>query len=200
MKLIHSPVSPFVRKVHVTILETGLADQVELVEVATLATKSAPEAVAANPLGKIPALIRDSGPALHDSRVINRYLNDLAGANLYPEARKWEVQVLESMADGIMDAGVLMVYEHRLRPAEMVFDDWVEAQWGKITRTLEVIDDRWMSHLAGPLDAAQIAVGCALGYLDLRHDAREWRKGHGALDDWYAAFSERPSMKETSPL
>ena len=56
-----------------------------------------------------------------------------------------------------------------------------------------------MSHLRGPIDAGQIAVGCALGYLDFRHGAREWRKGRGALDDWYAAFAERPSMKATMP-
>lgn len=199
MQLIYSPASPFVRKVCVLMEEVGLADQIEKLSVATSALNTAPEAAAANPTGKIPALIRTDGPAIYDSRVICRYLDDKAQSGLYPEARLWEVLTLEATADAIMESGVTMVYEARLRPAEKVFDGWVEAQWGKIERALSVINERWMSHLNGPLDMSHIAVACALGYLDFRMDDRGWRKGNDALDDWYAAFSQRASMTATAP-
>lgn len=199
MKLISSPASPFVRKVRVVLHETGLADQVEERVVATTPLATAPEVAAANPMGKIPALIRDDGPSIYDSRVITRYLDSKAGGGLYPESRIWEVLTLEATADGIMDAAVSITYEGRLRPQNMQSEDWKEAQWAKIARSLDALGKLWMSHLSGPLDAGQIGVGCALGYLDFRHDARGWRKGRGALDDWYAAFAERPSMKASRP-
>ncbi len=198
MKLIHAPASPFVRKVRVTLIACNMADRVELVPVATTALATAPAARAANPLGKIPALIRDDGPALHDSGVICRYLDTLAGAGLF-DPTDWAAMTLESLADGIMEAGVLMVYETRLRPPEAQFAPWVEAQWGKITGALDDIEANWMGYLDGPLTGAQIAVGCALGYLDFRHGARNWRAGRGGLDDWFAAFSQRDAMLATQP-
>ena len=199
MKLISAAASPFVRKVRVLLRETGQTDDVEEITVATSPLATADEARAANPVGKIPALIRPDGVALHDSRVITRYLDARANAGLYPEARIWEVLTLESMADAIMDAAVSISYEGRLRPPEHQSQDMMDAQWGKVVSALNVINERWMSHLAGPLDASHIAVGSALGYLDFRHDARHWRKGVDALDDWYAVFSERDSMKATAP-
>lgn len=199
MKLISASASPFVRKVRVVLHETGQAGSVEEVQVATSPLDTASEARAANPVGKIPALIRPDGPALHDSRVITRFLDARAGGGLYPEARIWEVLTLESMADAIMDAAVLITYEGRFRPPEHQSANWMDAQWAKIRAALEAINSRWMSHLAGPLDASQIAVGCALGYLDLRHDDRGWRSGVDALDDWFAVFAERESMKATAP-
>lgn len=199
MQLISSPASPFVRKVRVLIREAGLEGRVEEVPVATTALKSDPQAIAANPLGKIPALIRDDGPSIYDSRVICRYLDAQAGAGLYPEARIWEVLTLEATADAIMEACVLMTYEGRLRPEAQQSPEWVEAQWGKASRAISAINTRWMSHLAGPLDMAQIAVGCALAYVDFRHEARNWRAGNDALARWEEAFRERPAMAATAP-
>ena len=199
MKLISSPASPYVRKVRVLIHEAGLTDQVQELPIKTTPMDTAAEVAAANPLGKIPALIRDDGPAIYDSRVICRYLDDRAGVGLYPESRLWEVLTLEATADGMLDSAIGMVYEKRFRPENMQSEDWIEAQWAKITRALDALGKMWISHLSGPLDMGQVAVGCALGYLDFRHDAREWRKGRGALDDWYAAFAERPAMKATEP-
>ncbi|MDU8927662.1 glutathione S-transferase [Alisedimentitalea sp. MJ-SS2] len=199
MQLIYSPASPFVRKVRAMLIETGQQEDVELAPVQTAPTAVADEARAANPTGKIPALIRSDGPAVYDSRVITRFLNDRAGGGLYPDARIWEVLTLEATADAIMDAAVLVTYESRLRPPEHRSEEWIEAQWGKVANAVKAVNDRWMSHLNGPLDMAQIAIACALGYLDFRHDARGWRKGNDALDDWYAVFSERESMKETAP-
>ncbi|PYC47480.1 glutathione S-transferase [Litorivita pollutaquae] len=199
MQLIYSPASPFVRKVCVLMEEAGIADQISKLPVATTALATAPEALAANPTGKIPALTRTDGPAIYDSRVICRYLDDRAESGLYPDTRLWEVLTLEATADAIMESGIAMVYEARLRPPEKQFDGWIEAQWGKIARAVSVINERWMSHLNGPLDMSHIAVACALGYLDFRMADRAWRKGNDALDDWYATFSQRPSMQATEP-
>ncbi|SEL28804.1 Glutathione S-transferase [Roseovarius azorensis] len=199
MKLISSPLSPFVRKVRVLLLESGLADQVEVVDVTTTPLATDAQAAAANPLGKIPALIRDDGPAIYDSRVITRYLDARAGAGFYPDSRLWEVLTLEATAEGIMEAALSMTYEARLRPEELRHAPWVEAQWAKAARALDAVNARWMSHLAGPLDMSHIAMGCALGYLDFRHDARGWRHGNETLADWYAGFASRDSMTKTAP-
>lgn len=199
MKLISAIPSPFGRKVKVLLYETGLIEQVEISAITTTPIQTDPSAKSANPLGKIPVLARDDGPALYDSRVITRYLDAKANADLYPDARIWDVLTLEATADGILDAALAMVYEHRIRPPELVLDSWVEAQWEKVVRAVDALNERWMSHLSGPLDMSHIAVGCALGYLDFRHSDRNWRKGNDALDDWYAVFSERDSMKATAP-
>jgi len=201
MRLFHSPTSPFVRKVMVVLHETGQLGDVTLVPASGTAIAPGTMPLSLNPLGKIPALERADGPALYDSRVICRFLADRAGAPLYPGgARQWDTLTLEATGDGIMDASVLMVYEARARPEHLRSTDWVEGQWAKIGRALTVLETRWISHLRGPLDIGQIAVGCALGHLDFRHGARNWRQGRGALDDWFAAFSARPSMTATAPV
>ncbi|MCB2095563.1 MAG: glutathione S-transferase [Rhodobacteraceae bacterium] len=200
MRLYHSPTTPFGRKVAVLLHETGQLDEVDVVNVA--GTPMAPEGMplAQNPLGKIPVLERDDGPALYDSRVICRYLDARAGGRLYPAApRLWETLTLEATADGMLDAAVLMVYEARLRPEEKRSAEFVEAQWGKVARALDALESRWTGHLTGPLDMAQIAVGCALSYLDFRLDSRRWRDGRAQLAGWFAGFAERPSMKATEP-
>lgn len=199
MQLIMSPASPFVRKCRVLIREANLMDTVQEVSVTTTPLATPPEVISANPLGKIPALIRTDGPALYDSRVITRFLDDHAGAGLYPTARQWEVLTLEATADAIMEAAVLMTYEDRLRPEAQQSPDWIEAQWDKADRAIRAINDRWMSHLQGPMDMSHIAVACALSYVDLRHDKRNWRAGNVALEDWHADFAARPSMEATAP-
>ncbi|MEL6840589.1 MAG: glutathione S-transferase [Pseudomonadota bacterium] len=197
MQLLISPASPFVRKARVLLRETGLLDQVEEVDVTTTPLASDPVVLAANPTGKIPALLRGDGPAIYDSRVITRFLNDYAGARLYPTHSIWEILTLEATADAIMDATVAMSYEKRLRPEAQQSEEWIEAQWGKASRAIGAINNRWMSHLAGPLHIGQIGVACALSYIDLRHDARGWRNGNAALAEWHAGFAERDSMKAT---
>jgi glutathione S-transferase len=200
MRLHESPTSPFARKVRVVLIETGLDKGVEQVAVAGGPLDPGSIPLGQNPLGKVPVLERADGPAIYDSRAICRFLDDLAGGRLYPpKPRLWETLTLEATADGIMDAAVLMVYEARVRPEAARHEPWVEAQWAKVARALDAVEGRWMSHLAGPLDMAQIAMGCALGYLDLRHGARNWRAGRPALAAWADRFGERPSMKATEP-
>lgn len=200
MQLISSPASPFVRKVRVLLLETGQEGDVEQIDVSTTPLAPAAEVTAANPLSKIPALIRPDGPTLYDSRVVTRYLDARAGGHLYPSERIWEVLTLEATADALLDAAVLMVYEGRCRPEDKQDKGWLDAQWSKIEGALDALNERWMSHLSGPLDMGQIAVGCALGYLDFRHEDRGWRKDRDALDDWFAVFSQRESMQATKPV
>jgi glutathione S-transferase len=200
MRLHHSLTSPFVRKVMVVLHEAGLLDQVELVTGSGTPLDPGTAPIGLNPLGKVPCLERPDGPALHDSRVICRYLDALTGPRLYPAPpRIWETLTLEATGDGMMEAALFMVYESRLRPEAIRFEPWVEGQWAKVERSLDALEGRWMSHLNGPLDAGQVAVGCALGYLDLRHGAREWRKGRDALGAWADRFLARPSMEATAP-
>lgn len=199
MKLIFSPASPFVRKVRVVIDESGLTDQVTPVPVQTTPLVTDPAARNANPLGKIPALVLDDGKSLFDSRVICRYLNDISGAGLYPAERLWDVLTLEALADGIMEAAVLMVYEGRLREAENRSVTWVEAQWEKITHALDALERQEFAAMQGDLNIAHLATACALDYLDFRHSALDWRKGRAALDKWHSQVARRTSLKTTLP-
>ncbi len=199
MKLYHSSTSPYVRKVMVLIAEAGVPG------IATVAVSGTPvdpdlRLAESNPLGKVPALDRPDGPTLYDSRVICRFLDAQAGAGLYPPApRLWDTLTVEATADGILDAAVLMVYETRVRPEANRYAPWVEGQWAKVDRALDVLETRWIDHLSGPLDIGQIATGCALGYLDFRLGSRNWRKTRPKLAEWEAQFAKRASMQATLP-
>ncbi len=195
----YSPASPFVRMVMVVAHELGLADEIECVEAAGTPLAPGTMPVAQNPLGKIPTLERPDGPAMFDSRVICRFLDAQGAKRLYPDSRIWEVLTLEALAHGLTEAVLLMTYEARLRPPEKQMPEIVDAQWAKAHRSAVAANSRWMSHLSGPLDAAQIALACGLGYADFRHPHRDWRTGNDALAEWYARFSERPSMQATRP-
>jgi len=200
--LYHNSTSPYVRKIMVLLHETGQLGAVRLAPAGGTPIDPASMPVGHNPLGKIPALEREDGATLYDSRVICRYLAERAvdGAALYPPApRLWEVLTLEATGEGILDAALLMRYESVLRPDDRQMPAWIEGQWAKIARSLDALESRWMGHLAGSLNMGQIAVGCALGYLDFRHDARRWRTGRDALAAWHADFAQRPSMQATRP-
>jgi glutathione S-transferase len=199
MDLLFSHLSPFARKVRVLLRESGQAGAVAEVPVSTTPLNTAPEVAAANPTGRIPVLIRPDGPALYDSRVICRYLDDRFTAGLYPATRLWEVLTLEALADGMTDSAVQMRYEVALRPAAAQSPAWLDAQWAKIARGLDSLGDLWLPHLAGPVDMGQVAVGCMLGYVDFRHSDRDWRTGREALAAWYARFAARPAMAATAP-
>jgi glutathione S-transferase len=156
--------------------------------------------LAQNPLGKVPTLVRDDGPALYDSRVICCYLDALGKGALYPAApRLWDALTLEATGDGIADASLLMVYETRVRPEEIRFAPWVEAQWAKVVRALDALEQRWLPYLAGPFDIGQAAVICGLGHVGFRHGARDWRSGHPGVAAWFERLAERPSVAATAP-
>jgi len=200
MLLYSSPTSPYARKVEVVLHETGQTEAVQIVPYSTAPTAPREGIGAKNPLMKIPALERPDGATLYDSRVICRFFDERAAAGLYPMGgRRWETLTLEATADGMLDAALLMTYETRLRPETARWDAWPEAQWTKIATACSALNTRWMSHLYGPLDIGQIAVACALDYIDFRQGDRAWRAGNDALATWHAAFRERPSMRETAP-
>lgn len=199
MKLFASPTSPFVRKVSVLIEEAGIKG-IERVSVAGTPIEPGTMPVSENPLGKIPALQLEDGRAIYDSRVICRYLDQLSGAGLYPQGETlWDTLALEAMADGILEACVLMVYESRLRPEELRYSPWVEAQWQKVARALDAAETTWQPHLHGPLDMGQLALAVALGYIDFRHPERNWRARRPTLAALEAEISRRPSLVATVP-
>lgn len=198
MKLFDSVASPYVRKINVLLHELGASSAVAREPVATTAFNSAEALVAANPLGKIPALEIEDGRVLYDSRVISAYLNDHFGGAFYPDDN-WQTKLLEATGDGIMDCTVSMVYEVRLRPETEQSTQWIEAQWEKAARAIAALNSDFIDQLNGPVTMGHISAACALGYIDFRHAARNWRTNNAALADWYAAFSERASMQATQP-
>ena len=190
MILRSSPASPFVRKVRIAVSVLGLDDKVEVRE--TDLNDTADSIRKQNPLGKIPALVLDDGDVLYDSRVILEYLDQLAGGGRIiprePKARFAALR-LQALCDGILDAGVLLVYEGRYRPPEMKVQAWVDRQQDKVKRALDALEAS-----PPPLDpvphVGQIALACALGYGDLRFGGA-WRKDHPKLVAWHDAFAAR---------
>ncbi|MGU3306073.1 glutathione S-transferase [Pseudomonas sp. M5A4_2d] len=202
MTLFHNPASPFVRKVRVLLAETGQQDRVALQGCMPTPVQPAAQLVQDNPVGKIPALRLADGTVLHDSRVILDYLDyQHVGNPLIPRdgAARWRRLTLASMADGIMDAAVLVRYETAMRPAEKHWDQWLDEQRKKIRRTLAALEADAIAELASHFDIASISVACALGYLDFRHPDLQWRNANPKLAAWYAEVSQRPSMLQTQP-
>ena len=202
MTLFHNPASPFVRKVRVLLIETGQQDRVTLQ--ACVPTPVAPDAevVQGNPVGKIPALRLADGSVLHDSRVILDYFDyQHVGNPLIPRdgSARWRRLTLASMADGIMDAAVLVRYESALRPVEKHWAPWLDEQRNKIRRSLAELEADAIAELTSHFDIAAISVACALGYLDFRHPDMQWRLDNPMLAAWYAEVSGRPSMQQTQP-
>jgi glutathione S-transferase len=200
VKVLYSPYSPFVRQVLVVAEERGLAVERVAAQVSPIVYNA--EVAANNPCGKIPALILDDGTALSDSRVIIEYLDALpGGARLVPEPgpARWRALMLQSMSNALLDAAVLLRYETFMRPATLRWPEWIAGQHAKIDTTLDAFESTHAAALEGPLDVGVVAVGCAMGYLDLRFADHGWRDKRPKLDAWYAKFRERPSMKSTAP-
>ncbi len=200
-KLFYSDRSPYVRKVMVTLHEVNLFENVEIVSVRTNPLGVVEDLVDVSPLGKIPTLVLTDGTTIFDSRVICSYLNSIGKSDLYlaKENLKWSIKTAEANFDGILDAALLMVYEHRYRQDIYQNAEWLENLWKKIERTLDFYNNSSSKILSGSLNMGQISLGCALGYLDYRHNNRNWRAKNQYLRDWFAEFSERLSMRNTIP-
>lgn len=198
MKLKSSPTSPYVRKVLVTAIETGLRERIETTDVDT--SKAEETRSAENPLGKIPALTTDDGAVLFDSPVICEYLASLAetGAVFPPRGEaRWTALRRQALADGILDASLFRRYEG-MRPEGLRSDEWSARQKGKVERALDALEAE-ADTLGDGITIGHIALGCALGYLDFRFAGDDWRRGRPRLDAWYGTFSKRPSMTGTAP-
>lgn len=203
MRLYFSPTSPYVRKVMVTAIETGLEGRIE-----KFVTAAGPDEATlgkANPLGKVPALVLDDGDVLYDSPVICEYLDSLhAGAAVFPAKGpdRWAALRRQALADGILDAAILRRMEE-MRPAEQRSADAAAKQWRKVTRALDALEaEATAGQLADPTGKqtiGDIAAACALGYLDLRFATEDWRPTRSALAAWFAAMAKRRSLRETKP-
>ncbi|HMK86498.1 MAG TPA: glutathione S-transferase N-terminal domain-containing protein [Steroidobacteraceae bacterium] len=200
MKLFYSETSPFVRKCLVTAHELGMRERIELVACAAHPVNRDKTVVVKNPLGKIPTLLTDDGAVLYDSRVICEYLDALGGGRLLPAQgpARWSVLADQALADGILDAAVLVRYETAVRPLSLRWSDWIAGQTEKVTSGLEAIERR-AAGWAQRLDIGTIAIGCALGYLDFRFASLAWREKHPATAAWFDEFAKRSSMVATRP-
>lgn len=173
---------------------------IELEAVAVETSAGPPELLAANPLGKIPVLVTDDGDTVFDSRVIMQYLNRQSGNGLFPRnpAKRTEAEKLEALADGISDCALAHVYERRARPEELVHQPWLDKQWSKVIRALDVLNAN-PPKLGKKIHGGHIALRATLGYLELRF-AGKWEKGRGKLARWVARFDEKfPELKGLTP-
>lgn len=194
-----SPASPFGRKVKIAADVLGLTDRIT-VEMAD--TNDAGDSLRKqNPLGKIPALVLENGDVIYDSAVILEYLDHLAGGGKIIPAggKRFAVLTLGALADGLMDAALLQVYEKRFRAEDKRSEEWVSYQADKVSRALAVLENEPPAAVAAGIvpNVGQIAVACALGYLDLRFEGK-WRATHPRLVAWLAAFDAAiPSFERT---
>jgi glutathione S-transferase len=198
MKLYYSPPSPFSRKVRIVASVLGLDERIELV---VADTNNANDALRAkNPLGKIPTLELDSGACVYDSAVIVACLDQMAGGGriIPPDGEaRIAALTLEALADGVMDACILQIYEIRMRAENERSASWVAHQRSKVLRALAYLE------AAPPAEdfkhIGQIAVACALGYLDLRFDGG-WRADHPRLVAWLNKFAAAIPAFEASKI
>ena len=205
MLLLYTPTSPYVRKVMLSAHVLGLADDLTLDTVDWTSPDSAAK-LALNPLAKVPALIAD-GKLIADSRVIVEYFDTLAGSGKIipndsetrPETR---IDVLSQAAliEGMIDASILIVYETRLRPENMVLESVMERYREKIIRGLVMVGATTKSYDNGAMPTiADISLAVLLDYLDFRNVV-PWRDHAPQLGDWMASFAATvPSYEETLP-
>jgi glutathione S-transferase len=191
--------SPFGRKARIAVSVLGLDGTVK-VEPATTQDPADPVRQQ-NPLGKVPVLILDDGSTLYDSPVILEYLDHLAGSGkIIPTDFKKRMAALklQALADGIMDASVLIVYEGRFRPADKHVQTWIDMQQGKVDRGLAAIEAAPPAIDALP-DVGQITLACALAYREFRFPGT-LPKNFPRLTAWLADFAARvPSFDATKP-
>jgi len=196
-----SPSSPFVRKVRIASSVLALDSDIKVERADT--SDPSDTVRRQNPLGKIPALLLEDGSVLFDSRVILEYLDQRAGGGRIipkdPAARIAALRLrLQALADGIMDASILIVYEARWRPPERHEPKWLDHQAGKVARALAALEQK-PPGLDTPPNVGQIALACALAYRDFRFD-EGWRKDHPRLTAWLDDFAARvPAFAATKP-
>ncbi|RJG21934.1 glutathione S-transferase C-terminal domain-containing protein [Massilia cavernae] len=201
MKLIGSLASPYVRKVRVVLAEKKLDYAYELENVWSPETRIHQS----NPLGKVPCLIMEDGSPMFDSRVIAEYLDTLTPVCklLPPNGRdRADVKVWEALADGVLDAAVLVRLERTLRSKDQQSEAWVERQMAKVAAGLEVMsadlgDSAFC--MGTHYTLADVAVGCTLGWLSFRFPDIGWRGDYPNLARLFDKLSERASFRDTVP-
>jgi glutathione S-transferase len=202
MKLIGSVTSPYVRKVRVVMADKKL-DYTLVQENVWAADTTIGQT---NPLGKVPCLVMEDGSKLYDSRVIAEYLDTLTPVCklLPPNGReRAQVKTWEALADGVLDAAVLVRLEQTLRPPEQQSQQWIERQWSKVHAGLRAMseglgDDAFCMGIHYTL--ADVAVGCALGWIAFRFPDIDWRGDYPNLARLFDKLSERQSFKDSVPF
>ena len=202
MKLIGSLTSPYVRKVRVVMAEKRLDFQLVLEDV-----WGQDDILKSNPLGKVPCLVMEGGEAVFDSRVIVEYLDTLSpvGKLMPPTGReRIEVRTWEALGDGLMDAAILARLEATWsgRSSEQRSAAWIERQMSRVQTALKA-----MSQGLGEkpfcggnhFSLADVATGCALGYLDFRFAHIGWRSDYPNLQRLYDKLATRPSFIDSAP-
>ncbi len=182
--------------------ELNIFDQLELIDTGVFLPDRINEGVAAdNPLGKIPSLVTDHGTALYDSRVICEYLCHHAGdKQLLPDepVSRFRILTLQSLAVGLMDAGVSRRYETAVRPEEKRWPDWVARQHARMEAGMDDLENNWADEL-GSINSGTIAVAVVLAYFDFRYPDLGWRDNRPKLAAFYEGFARRSSMTATQP-
>ena len=198
MKLYSHPVSPFARKARVIAHELGIKLEIVHVESA----RKEPNLRSVNPLKQVPVLVLDDGSSLFDSPVICEYLNHSGGGKFFPgmsiwrhNSGRWKALGLQALGDGIADAAVAWRYE-LVEPEDRRNPDRIARAQATIIAGLDALER--VSFAKDPT-IGEIAVACALGYIDFRLTDLDWKSSHPNLSSWYARFSEYPSMKATAP-
>lgn len=201
MKLIGSVTSPYVRKVRVVMAEKKVDYSLELDNVWGAETRIHQS----NPLGKVPCLVMEDGSPMYDSRVIAEYLDTLTPVCklLPPNGRdRADVKVWEALADGVLDAAVLVRLERTLRPREQQSEAWIERQMVKVGTGLHVMSQNLGDSpfcMGNHYTLADVAVGCCLGWLSFRFPEIGWREEYPNLARLFDKLSERASFKDTVP-
>jgi len=201
LRLLASPTSPYARKVRIVMSEKRIECELEMTDVWSADTTIGEF----NPLGKVPCLIMDDGGAVFDSRVIVEYLDTLTPVgHLIPASgrQRVEVRTWEALADGIIDALVLVRLEHTQRPAAARSTPWIDRHLAKAAAGLRsaaaaLADKPWCNDERFTL--ADIALGVSLAYLDFRFPQIAWRTDHPNLARHYEKLAARPSFQETAP-
>jgi len=190
--------SPYARKVRMAAMETG---QPDLIDWKMLSREERAEMLGAiNPLGKVPVVVLDSGQALYDSPVICAYVDSLHdGAKLIPAEgpARWRVLRLEALGDGLAEA-VVAVAQEGAKLKVMQSQRVIDRQGAKVAAALAALEAE-AGAFSDPPSMGEIAAACALGYMDYRGVAADWRERHPALAAWYVRMGARPSFAQTLP-
>jgi len=204
MKLFYQTHSPYARKVLVMAHEVGLADRLQVIHHETSPTLRNEDVFDVNPLGKVPVLIRDDGPALFDSNVICEYLDGLHAQRRVIPGDMGERMLslrLQALAQGLCDAGILLRHETERRPEPYRYPAMREGQTQKLVSAYDFLEHQEPAidpaNAEAPyVDIGQIALATALSWLEFRH-LPAFEPGRPRLSAWYRRFLQRPSMLAT---
>jgi glutathione S-transferase len=197
MKLYSHPVSPFARKARIIAHELGL--KLEIIDVQARNDENLRRM---NPLKQIPILVLDDGSSLFDSPVICEYLNHVGGGKFFPgmniwkhNSGHWKALGLQALGDGVADAAVAWRYE-LTEPEERRNPDRIARSKATISAGIDALE---RVKFAKDPTIGEIAVACALGYIDFRLPDLDWKSSHPNLSAWHARFCDYPAMKATAP-